>query len=214
MPTHNNKAPWIVITGLDGTGKTTLIQNLLQEYTDHTFNFHLPYHDFVLPALTLSGKGTPYGDIQTDRLIFATDARLTNNYLKKWRIKYNKIFSQRGWVDNFIHGKVQGLTYQETLKILQPQDLEKASAIIYLNADPNVAFARIKHDHNADKYETLQYMKKQATETQAFFESVKMGNTTLDCFQKTPSILIDTTKISTTKTKEKAKLFLKNILPL
>ncbi|MBI5803640.1 hypothetical protein HY450_00180 [Candidatus Pacearchaeota archaeon] len=212
MNEHKNKAPWIVVTGLDGTGKTTLIKSLAEEYGECTFTFYLPYSDFVIPALKLLGGGTPFGDVQTDRLIFATDARLTNEHLKNWRDEYNRVLSQRGWMDNFIHGKVQGVSYQDTYTLLQPQSLERASGIIYLNADANVAFARIENDHNGDKYETLEYMKRQADETQSFYDAVRNGSGALDCFQGVPSILYNTTNMSMEETKKEAKLFLENLL--
>mgnify|MGYP005838633827 CR=1 FL=1 len=212
MSEYKNKAPWIVVTGLDGTGKTTLVKSLAEEYGEGTFTFHLPYSDFVIPALKLSGGGTPFGDVQTDRLIFATDVRLTNEHLKNWRNKYNRIFSQRGWMDNFIHGKVQGVSYQDTLALLEAQSLERASKIIYLNADANVAFARIENENNRDKYETLEYMKRQADETQSFYDAVKNGNGALTCFQGIPSMLFDTTNMSMEETKRKAELFLEYLL--
>jgi thymidylate kinase len=67
------QAPWIVVTGLDGSGKTTLAQQLARDRDG--FFFRLPYHDFVRSALTRSGYGRPFGDVHTDRLIFAADAR-------------------------------------------------------------------------------------------------------------------------------------------
>lgn len=212
MSGHKNKAPWIVVTGLDGTGKTTLIKSLAEEYGDGIFTFHLPYSDFVIPALKLSGGGTPYGDVQTDRLIFATDARLTNECLRKWRTEYENVISQRGWMDNFIHGKVQGVSYQDTCALLQLESLERASGIIYLNADAAVAFARIENDHNGDKYETLEYMKKQADETQNFFDAVRNGNDMLACFQGIPSVFYDTTNLTMEETRKKAKPFLEDLL--
>jgi predicted ATPase len=57
------RAPWIVITGLDGSGKTGLAQELAR--TRDGFFFRLPYHDFVLSALPRSGYGAPFGDVHT-----------------------------------------------------------------------------------------------------------------------------------------------------
>jgi len=62
----------IVVSGMDGAGKTTLIQNLMKYFAPlRTEHVHLPYSTFVNSALTVSGQGTPLGDPWTDRLIFA-----------------------------------------------------------------------------------------------------------------------------------------------
>jgi thymidylate kinase len=212
MKNKKNKAPWIVITGLDGTGKTTLVKELAKDYGEGAFTFHLPYSDFVIPSLKISGKGEPFGDVHTDRLIFATDVRLTNQHLKRWREENDIIFSQRGWMDNFIHGKVQGFSYKETLSSLEAESLEKATAIICLNADPLVAYSRIKDDCDGDKYETLEYIKKQAKETDNFFKAVEKKDPALHCFQEIPFVIYDTTKKTKQETKQKTKLFLDSVL--
>src|SRR5580692_406000 len=100
----SNVAPWVVVTGLDGAGKTSLVQRLGEEYAGH--RFRLPYHDFVLPALRQSGDGTPFGDVHTDRLVMAADARLTNSLIRGWRRRFLLLVSQRGWMDNFVFGAV------------------------------------------------------------------------------------------------------------
>ncbi|MCF7845449.1 MAG: AAA family ATPase [Candidatus Pacebacteria bacterium] len=212
MKNKKNKAPWIVITGLDGTGKTTLVKELAKDYGEGAFTFHLPYSDFVIPSLKISGKGEPFGDVHTDRLIFATDVRLTNQHLKRWREENDIIFSQRGWMDNFIHGKVQGFSYEETLSSLGAGNLEKATAIICLNANPFVAYSRIKDDRDGDKYETLEYIKKQAKETDNFFKAVEKKDPSLHCFHGIPAVTYDTTEITKQETKQKAKLFLDSVL--
>jgi hypothetical protein len=73
LPTPDLQAPWIVVTGLDGAGKTTLVTHLTKAHQAH--RFRLPYHDFVKPALNRSGQGLSWGDVVTDRLLFAADAR-------------------------------------------------------------------------------------------------------------------------------------------
>jgi hypothetical protein len=58
-------APWITITGLDGSGKTTLVRDLSQQRGG--FDFRLPYHRFVRHFLGLSGGGSAFGDVYMDR---------------------------------------------------------------------------------------------------------------------------------------------------
>lgn len=205
---EQKQTPWIVVTGLDGSGKTTLVKNLAHAYEINVFTFHLPYGDFVIPALKQSGGGTACGDAWTDRLIFATDARITNTLLQEWSREYQMIISQRGWMDNFIFGKVQGVSYEEMAKLLRIEELQKPTAIICLNADASVAYSRIKNAKNKDKYETSAFIEKQAKETETFFTSIKNRHPALTYFYDIPNIFIDTTFLTTQETYRRAKSFL------
>jgi hypothetical protein len=68
--------PWIVVTGLDGSGKTHVVEWLAG--ATRSKPFRLPYHDFVRACLARSGDGSQFGDAHTDRLLFALDGRLAN----------------------------------------------------------------------------------------------------------------------------------------
>jgi thymidylate kinase len=198
-------APWITITGLDGSGKTTLLRALSQELGG--FQFRLPYHQFVRQFLSLSGGGSAFGDVHTDRLLFATDARLTNSLIRGWRQTHPLLLSQRGWMDNFIFGAVQGVSYQEADELLRPSELERPSAIIYLIAEPQVAFSRIAADRNGDKYETADFIAEQHRETVRFYESVDAGLPVLAPFAGIPAICIDTTTTTSETVLRRARGF-------
>jgi thymidylate kinase len=203
-------APWITITGLDGSGKTTLVRSLSQELGG--FHFRLPYHQFVRQFLVVSGDGSAFGDVHTDRLLFATDARLTNSLIRGWRQTYPVLLSQRGWMDNFVFGAVQGISYQEADELLRPAELERPSAIIYLIADPQVAYTRIAMDRHADKYETPEFIVEQHRETVRFYESVNAGLQVLAPFADIPAMCIDTTAKTCETVLQEARAFVTNAL--
>ena len=56
--------------------------------------------------------------------------------------------------------------------MLRPAELERPSAIIYLIAEPQVAFSRIAMDRYADKYETPDFIAEQHRQTVRFYEAV------------------------------------------
>ena len=184
-------APWLVVTGLDGAGKTTLVRRVAERFG--AFLFRLPYHDFVRPALELSGGGTPFGDVHTDRLVFAADARLTNSLIRGWEKEHKALVSQRGWMDNFVFGAVQGMKWKETERLLAPRDLTRAAGVVCLVADPDVAWARIRP---ADKFETPDFLVHQRAETLRLMAAVDR-DPALEAFRGIPSRVVDTTRLTT-----------------
>jgi thymidylate kinase len=190
MPSKPASGSWIVVTGLDGAGKTTLVHDLGVFFGARTFR--LPFHDFVRPMLLRSGGGEPYGDVHTDRLLFALDARLANYQIASWRKAGEILVSQRGWMDNFIFGSVQGVSHSMTNQLLKTVELEKPTAQIFLIADPKMAFARIEHDPKRDKYETVDFLVRQREETLRFLARLSEGPHEPAAFFKIPTMMIDT----------------------
>jgi len=204
-------APWIVVTGLDGSGKTHLVEWLAS--ATRSKKFHLPYHDFVRACLARSGNGAQFGDIHTDRLLFALDGRLANYQIREWRQAGLSLVSQRGWTDNFVFGAVQGVSYEETEELLRSYELERASAYIHLVADPHAAFERIKDDADHDKYETAEFLIPQYNETLRLFDEVTKRNPILSEFHNIPAVLIDTTNKTNEDVYDEARQFLAWALP-
>jgi thymidylate kinase len=197
---------WIVVTGLDGSGKSTLVTRLAKERGAH--QFRLPYHDFVRPCLAQSGAGSPFGDVHTDRLLFALDARLANYAIREFRRAGVDLVSQRGWMDNFIFGAVQGVTYEQTEAMLRPAELERPSAHVFLIAEPAVALSRLEGSQHRDKYETAEFIALQYRETKRFIAAIKQGIPALRSFVDIPAILIDTSHVSQEELQTKVLSFL------
>ncbi len=187
------KCKWIIITGLDGSGKTTLqddLINYLKKQNKTVKRYHSPYDDYLKSLLDLSGNGLPLKDSYTDFLIFALDHRLQNYRIKEAKEQYDYIISQRGPVDSFVHASVWGFSYEETYSILRMNELETCEILIHLNANPEIAYERIKNDKNADKYEYLEYIVEQSKETKKVFLEIQKENKYLAQYSKSINIYI------------------------
>jgi thymidylate kinase len=203
-------APWITVTGLDGSGKSDLVRRLARRFGARSFR--LPYHEFVKEGLRRSGDGTPFGDVYTDRLIMAADARLTNYRIRDWRRRHRLLVSQRAWMDNFVFGAVQGWSYAETDALLRTAELERPSAAIFLVAEPDIAFKRICTDPDADKFETPEFIRVQYRETLGFYRALEQSHPDLAAFSDVPVHLIDTSRLSEDAVFRAAESFLQQRL--
>lgn len=210
------KGLWIVITGLDGTGKTTLKNNLvglLRSSNLRVKDFKFPYDKHLLDLLNnVVGGGRPWQDNYTDQMLFTLDNRVVGTTLvKEWRATNDVLVSQRGYIDSFVHGKCRNFSYAETDALMRTNELERCDVMIHLNAEPNVAFDRIKEDPDADKYEIPEYIKKQAYETTLAYKELLAGNPDLAAFRNIPNVFIDTTALSTYETFRRAVDELNNL---
>ena len=192
---------WIVVTGLDGTGKTTFKNRLvgyLKSKGNKTQNFKAPYDKHLLGLLDVSGDGQPWKDNYSDQLIFMLDNRMLSYYVRDWKNSYDYLVSQRGFIDSFVHGVCRGFSYEETDKMMRTSELQKCDVMIHFNAKPEVAFKRICNDPDADKFETLEYITKQAESTKAVYDALMAGSEpAFKSFEGVTNLYIDTTELST-----------------
>ena len=191
---------WIVVTGLDGSGKTTFKNRLvgyLKARGRKVQNFKSPYDKHLLGLLDVSGDGMPWKDNYTDQMIFMLDNRMLSYYVRDWREKHDYLVSQRGFIDSFVHGVCRGFSYDETNQMMRTEELQKCDVMIHFNCDPEVAFRRICEDPEADKFETREYIEKQAKSTKEVYDALVAGNVpALESFKGVTNIYIDTTHLS------------------
>lgn len=219
---ETEKVPWLVVTGLDGTGKTMLVTSLVRLFEEdgqrvkRTRSPHDPY--LVKTLLNESGNGSPTADSYTDRAIFMLDNRILGTRIKKWREsgEYDLIISQRGFLDAFVHGSVVNFSYEQTAEFNRIWELPKCQLMIHLVANAETAYERIKNDPEGDKFETLDYMKIQEYETRKAYEMIKRKEHSgaLSSFFDCINILIDTTDLSPEETFELAKNKIKSYIKL
>lgn len=203
----SKKAKWIVVTGLDGSGKTTLVDNLVTWFQEKkgykVMRDRFPHDRYLVKDLLNKSH-----DRYTDRLLFALDNRLFGTELQE-RIdsgEYDVIITQRGFLDSFVHGAVQGYSYSWIAELNQIADLPKCDVMLHMVCEARTAYARICNDPDADKFEYPAYMDKQERETRrAYAEIVSGVNPDLEHFSSAQNFYIDTTQMSVEEVFELAK---------
>ncbi len=214
-----HKVPWIVITGLDGSGKTTLVDKLESLFKTQGIRVkrtRSPHDSYLVhELLNVSGDGEPMKDRYTDRLIFALDNRILGTRIRGWQAsgEFDVILSQRGFFDSYVHGAVQGYTYEQISDINGIMDLPTCDVMIHLCADSDIAYSRIKDDEDADKFETPAYMRRQEEETRRGYQRLISRDPELAAFFDAINFFIDTTQLSQEETFELAKKRLEALMP-
>lgn len=194
--------PWFVVSGLDGSGKTTLVNNLENYFTSCGMRVkrdRLPHDPYLVKKLLDEST-----DEYTDRMLFALDNRIFGEHLSKWRAskEYDVILTQRGYLDSFVHGAVQGFDYNFIARMNRIGDLPKCQVIIHLVAKAEIAFNRIKDDPEADKFEYIEYIRRQEEETRRGYHECMYGNADLSHFHDGVHIYVDTSSMTTDETFE------------
>lgn len=93
---------WIAVTGLDGSGKTTLVDNLVKFLESKGFKVYrdrFPHDKYLTKTLLNESK-----DAYTDRLLFALDNRIAGTHLRSIieTGEYDFIVTQRCFLDSFV----------------------------------------------------------------------------------------------------------------
>lgn len=191
------KTLWIAVTGLDGSGKTTLVDNLqkwFEEQGKKVFRSRLPHDRYLVQTLLNESK-----DSYTDRMLFALDNRIFGTKLSTIleTEEYDIVLTQRCFLDSFVHGAVQGYSYQWIEELNRVSDLPRTDIMIHMVAEASVAYQRICDDPDADKFEYPEYMDKQERETRKAYSNVVNGtDPALATFRDSTNIYVDTTQMT------------------
>ena len=152
------KTLWIAVTGLDGSGKTGLVDNIgewLNGKGKKVYRDRLPHDEYLVKNLLDKSE-----DRYTDRMLFALDNRLFGTELRKIQDsgEYDFVITQRCFLDSFVHGAVQGFSYEFIEELNRFSDLPRTDILIHLVAEAQVAYQRIMDDPDADKFEYPEYI--------------------------------------------------------
>ena len=198
MKKETKKTLWIACSGLDGSGKTTLVDNLFNWLTKEkglsVYRDRLPHDRYIVTDLLDKSK-----DSYTDRLLFAVDNRIWGTMIEDVikSEKYDIILTQRCFLDSFVHGAVQKYSYSWIEDLNRTAELPKTDVIIHMVAEAKTAYARICDDPDADKFEYPAYIRRQEVETRrAYAECLAGNNIDLESFNKAEHFCIDSTRMS------------------
>ena len=192
-----NMTKWLVVSGLDGSGKTSLVSNLQkwleEERNKRVKTSRLPHDRHLVKDLLNVSK-----DSYTDRMLFALDNRIFAEHFKDWvdSGEYDFIVTQRGFLDSFVHGAVQGYDYSWIANLNRIEDLPKCEVIIHMVAEAETAYNRIKDDEDADKFEYISYIRRQESETRRAYYELQRKNVDLEHFSDAYNIYVDTTQMT------------------
>ena len=186
------KPLWLVVTGLDGSGKTTLVDNLVNWFEENglsVFRDRFPHDEYIVKTLLDKSKD-PY----TDRLLFALDNRLLCQEISeelKASDGYDIIITQRGLLDSYVHGAVQGFSYRFISELNHIEDLPKCDIMVHMVCEAGIAYSRICNDPDADKFEYPAYIGKQEYETRRVFTELTNKNPDLVHFFSAKNLYVD-----------------------
>lgn len=191
------KTLWVVVTGLDGSGETSLVTNLVTYFERKKFKVkrdRFPHDPYLVKTLLDKSK-----DSYTDRILFALDNRIFGTELSEIidSNEYDIIITQRGFLDSFVHGAVQGYSYSWISELNQISTLPKCDIMVHMVCEASVAYSRIMNDPDADKFEYPDYIRKQERETRhAYAEVISGTNPDLQHFNGCKNLYVDTTQMT------------------
>lgn len=214
MLSTDKNTKFISITGQDGSGKTTLRDNLAEYFAKKgkvvvTAKSPCDKHTVDLLNHAISQNG--YEDWYTEQLLFSFMDGVLSNYMVQLNGKCDYFICQRGPIDQYAHGVTRsGKEYDEIHSIQRPERLEKFDVYIHLNCEAKTAWERIKEDEGKDRYEYFEYFEKQVPNTKMLYENIINGNfSVLEFLRTSKHYYIDTTDYTTDQVKERAILLLK-----
>lgn len=198
---------FISITGQDGSGKTTLRDNLAEFLANQgktVITAKSPCDKHTVNLLNNSISQNGYEDWYTEQLLFSFMDGLLSNYMVQLKGRCDYFICQRGPIDQYAHGVTRsGKDYSEIYRIQRPERLEKFDTYIHLNCEAKTAWSRVCEDEGKDRYEYPEYFERQVMNTSALYDNIVKGtNPELEFLRSSKHYYLDTTKLTTQEVKE------------
>lgn len=179
----NNK--FIVVEGLDGSGKTTIVSKIVKYFNDHNITniitVHEPGGTLIADTLCSLIKGKfenePISNIAELLMLYAARSQLLENVIKPALIKGDWVIADRYDLSSFAYqGAGRGMN-KLLLNVLSQQVTNNLfpKLLLYLDIDPKISFSRIQKRKKLDRIEQ---------ETLHFFNRVRTYYQKIAAFQK------------------------------
>ena len=171
-----NKTIYISVMGQDGSGKTTLRNNLADFFEaqgNTVITAKSPCDKYLVGLLNNAISQNGYNDWYTEQLLFSFADGLLSNYMVQLKGHCDYFICQRGPADQYDHGITRsGRTYEQIHEIQRPERLAKFDMYIHMNCDAKVAWNRIRNDEDKDRYEYPEYFDTQVKNTKALYDNI------------------------------------------
>ena len=205
FPLADLTTKYISVCGQDGSGKTSLRDNLAKYYASKDFSVitaKSPCDKYLVKLLNNAISLNGYEDWYTEQLLFSFADGLLSNYMEQLKGHFDYFICQRGPSDQYDHGITRsGKTYDEIHDIQRPERLAKFDIYIHLNARADIAWQRIADDEGKDRYEYPEYFERQVVNTKRLYEEIIYGkDKALEFLSRAKHFYIDTTDMTIEET--------------
>jgi dTMP kinase len=192
----NNKPLWVVFEGIDGSGKTTLINNVYNILCDKynvlcTKEPGCPFDPFTVTARNILKSDTYQLCDKAELFLFLADRAQHYNYLFGSDKPHSNdvILQDRGYWSTIAY---QGRQNCNTVNFIRKaHDLifdRYPDIIVWCDAPLDVAIARLKQRGNLDTFETVERLKQVSKIYEDLFNQTNIKHYRVDMTQNPTSI--------------------------
>lgn len=167
---------FVVLEGIDGCGKTTIIKKLYECYSCLNEHFiekiQFPYQDnysYPLIKKYLSGKEQVKSDVI--HLLFSINRRIQQDTIKRYLRQDKMILCDRYIHSGIAYSIENGLSYDWCIKV--DKDLIQPDIIFFIDTSPEVCESRIKQRATRDITESIDKAKNIRMNYLSLFEERK-----------------------------------------